>query len=178
MKMIKQFFGCAAALALAACTGGDASNNFAANEAAPADNISAMTSDPSNPYGPAESQMHERMMAATGANASETWVRKMIAHHQGAIAMSEILIRRGGDPQAVAMARRTAEMQRRQIGELEAMLAGDSGAPAGTADASNPAAAPKAARPEAQRPRQPARPTTKEEPVDPHAGHDMANMSR
>jgi uncharacterized protein (DUF305 family) len=78
-----------------------------------------------NPYGPVEQSMHRQMMAATGANLSETWARKMIAHHQGAVDMSEVLIRQGGNPQVVAMARRTVEDQRREIAHLEAMLRGE-----------------------------------------------------
>ena len=45
----------------------------------------SMPSTAANPYGPAEMQMHEKMMAATGADASETWVRKMIEHHRGGV---------------------------------------------------------------------------------------------
>ncbi len=78
-----------------------------------------------NPFGPAEQSMHQQMMTATGANLSETWARKMIAHHQGAVDMSEVLIRQGGNPQVVAMARRTAAGQRREIAHLEAMLRGE-----------------------------------------------------
>jgi len=87
-----------------------------------------------NPYRPVEQSMNQQMMAATGANLSETWARKMIAHHQGAVDMSDVLIRQGGNPQVVAMARRTAEDQRREIAHLEAMLRGEAmpaaGAPA------------------------------------------------
>lgn len=78
-----------------------------------------------NPFGPVEQSMHQQMMAASGANISETWARKMIAHHQGAVDMSEMLIRQGGDPQVVAIARRMAEDQRREIVHLEAMLRGE-----------------------------------------------------
>ena len=78
-----------------------------------------------NPFGPVEQSMHQQMMAASGGNISETWARKMIAHHQGAVDMSETLIRQGGDPEILAMARRTAEDQRREIAHLEAMLRGE-----------------------------------------------------
>lgn len=78
-----------------------------------------------NPFGPVEQNMHQQMMTASGANISETWARKMIAHHQGAVDMSEALIRQGGDPEVLAMARRTAEDQRREIAHLEAMLRGE-----------------------------------------------------
>ncbi len=78
-----------------------------------------------NPFAPVEQSMHRQMMAASGTNMSETWARKMIAHHQGAVDMSETLIRQGGDPEVVAMARKTAEDQRREIAHLEAMLRGE-----------------------------------------------------
>ena len=93
-----------------------------------------------NPYRPVEQSMHQQMMAATGANLSETWARKMIAHHQGAVDMSEVLIRQGGNPQVVAMARRTAEGQRRDIAHLEAMLRGEPMAAAAAPAPATPAA--------------------------------------
>jgi len=122
MKRITGLLLSAGALALAACSGGDGGNNVAANEAA--ENANSMTNDPNNPFGAAEMQMHERMTAATGANASETWVRKMIEHHRGGIAMSDILIQQGGDQRFLEIARASADMQRRDIADLERMLAG------------------------------------------------------
>ena len=97
-----------------------------------------------NPFGPVEQTMHQQMMAASGSNISETWARKMIAHHQGAVDMSEVLIRQGGNPQVVAMARKTAEDQRGEIAHLEAMLRGEA-MPAAAAAPSAPAPAPKSA---------------------------------
>ena len=85
-----------------------------------------------NPFGPAEQSMHQQMMAASGGNISETWARKMIAHHQGAVDMSETIIRQGGDPGVLAMARRTTEDQRREIAHLEAMLRGEAMLPGGS----------------------------------------------
>ncbi|KQN26917.1 hypothetical protein ASE86_07720 [Sphingomonas sp. Leaf33] len=75
-----------------------------------------------NPYGPAEMKMHERMMGATGADASETWVRKMIEHHRGAIDMSRTAIARARDPMVKRMAQKGAMMQEKEIGELQAWL--------------------------------------------------------
>jgi uncharacterized protein (DUF305 family) len=92
-----------------------------------------------NPFGPVEQSMHQQMMAASGANISETWARKMIAHHQGAVDMSEMLIRQGGNPQVVAMARKVAEDQRGEIAHLEAMLRGEA-MPAAAAPAASGAA--------------------------------------
>src|SRR3546814_17228154 len=65
------------------------------------------------------------MMAATGANPSGTWMRKMIAHHRGGVAMSNVLFDLGGDPQILEKARMTARDQGREAEELERMLQGD-----------------------------------------------------
>jgi uncharacterized protein (DUF305 family) len=124
MKRITTLLLSAGALALAACSGGETGDNVAANEAGENASANSMTNDPNNPFGAAEMQMHERMTAATGANASETWVRKMIEHHRGGIAMSDILLAQGGDQRFLDKARASAEMQRRDIAELERMLSG------------------------------------------------------
>ena len=107
-------------LLLAACGSNEGANTQ--NEVAADDNMSAMMADPNNPFAQAEMQMSERMMAAVGANASETWVRKMIEHHGGAIAMNDILIRQGGDPAVVEKARKTSEDQGREVQQLQRML--------------------------------------------------------
>ena len=124
-----------------------------------------------NPFGQVEQSMHQQMMVATGGNLSETWARKMIAHHQGAIDMSEVLIRQGGNPQVVALARRTAEDQRRSISHLEAMLRGEpmpaTAAPAGSA-------APAATPTPAAEPRERARPAPAETAREPRAAPKAA----
>lgn len=91
------------------------------------------------PYRSGEMQMHERMMAAKGADASETWVRKMIEHHRGAIAMSEVVIAQGSDPKVKEKARKTAADQRKEISDLERILAGGA-APSASPPANEPAA--------------------------------------
>jgi len=120
MKRITTLLLGVGALALAACSGGEENTDQAAENAS----ASSMANDPNKPFGAIEMQMHERMMAATGANASETWVEKMIEHHRGAVQMSQLLIERGGEPGFVQMARMTVEKQSREIGELERVLAG------------------------------------------------------
>ena len=42
-----------------------------------------MRPTPANPYPQAEMDMHQKMMSAMGADATETWVRKMVEHHRG-----------------------------------------------------------------------------------------------
>jgi uncharacterized protein (DUF305 family) len=86
-----------------------------------------MQNSPANPYAEAEMQMHQRMMAAMGADPDGAWARKMIEHHRGAIEMSRILASRGSDRQLRAMAQRSSAQQRREIQELEAWLNRHSG---------------------------------------------------
>lgn len=75
-----------------------------------------------NPYGQAEMDMHQKMMSAMGADATETWVRKMVEHHRGGIAMSRIVLRETKDPNVRQMATKTIAEQTREIGELNAWL--------------------------------------------------------
>ena len=66
--------------------------------------------------------MHQKMMSAMGADATETWVRKMVEHHRGGIAMSRIVLRETKDPKVRQMATKTIAEQTREIGELNAWL--------------------------------------------------------
>lgn len=141
MNTFRNILAAGSAIALlSACSGGDADNQAAgtANMEMPAEgNMAGMANDPNNPYAQAEMQMHERMMAATGANASETWVKKMIEHHRGAVEMSNVLIGLGGDEPVLAMARKAVADQGKEIAELERLVqAGGIGA--GTSGDANP----------------------------------------
>lgn len=75
-----------------------------------------------NPYGPAEMQMHHKMMAAKGADAGETWIRKMIEHHRGAVEMSQIALRGTQNADVRREAQKTIDSQNREIANLNAML--------------------------------------------------------
>lgn len=89
------------------------------------------------PYQAAEKQMHEAMMEAKGSDSSHTFVRKMIPHHQGAIAMSQIVLAQGKDERVAAIARRIIADQEAELGELRAILSG-AGIPALAPNAPNP----------------------------------------
>ena len=75
-----------------------------------------------NPYGQAEMDMHQKMMAAKEGDAAEMWTRKMIEHHRGAIAMSRVAVREARDPQTRQMAQMTITKQEKDIGELQGWL--------------------------------------------------------
>ena len=78
--------------------------------------------DPSNPYMASEMDMHDKMMAAKGADAAETWTRKMIEHHKGALTMSEVALKETDDAMVRDMAQKTIEMQTKDIADLQKML--------------------------------------------------------
>lgn len=81
-----------------------------------------MQPTPANPYPPSEMQMHQKMMSAMGADATETWVRKMVEHHRGGIAMSQIVLRETKDAKVRQMATKTIAEQNKEVGELNAWL--------------------------------------------------------
>lgn len=74
------------------------------------------------PYAASERQMHDAMAAPGGPDPSQAFLRNMILHHRGAIAMSQVVLKRGGDERVAAIARRIVADQGREIAEMEAML--------------------------------------------------------
>ena len=83
---------------------------------------SEMKADPSNPYRASELDMHDKMMAAKGKDAAETWTRKMIEHHKGALTMSEVALKETDDAMVRKMAQETIDMQTKDIAELQKWL--------------------------------------------------------
>ena len=75
-----------------------------------------------NPYGQAEMDMHQKMMAAKQGDAAEMWTRKMIEHHRGAIAMSRVAVRDARDAETKRMEQMTITKQEKDIAELQAWL--------------------------------------------------------
>lgn len=123
-------------------------------------------------YRPATMQMHQSMMAAKGADISETYLRKMLAHHQGAVAMSDVALANGATGAVRAQIEKTKADQQKEIGMVEAMLRGEPMPSAAPAAASQPAAnaaapaAPAAAKP-TPRPATPAKPAPAEPAAPP-----------
>ncbi|WP_299003611.1 DUF305 domain-containing protein [uncultured Caulobacter sp.] len=80
-------------------------------------------------YLQAMQRMHQAMMGAEDPDPDRAFALKMIEHHRGGIAMAEVLEKHGDDAELKAMARKSAEMQRKEIGELQAWLGRHGGAP-------------------------------------------------
>src|SRR3546814_20797093 len=73
-----------------------------------------MKPTPANPYPSAEMEMHQKMTSAMGADATETWVRKMVEHHRGAIAMSRLVLREHKVSKVRMMANKAVAEQTRE----------------------------------------------------------------
>jgi uncharacterized protein (DUF305 family) len=112
------------ALVIAAC--GEEAAQKEQNEVA-ANDMNAMMNDPNNPFAHAEMQMNDRMMAAVGITAGDTWVRKMIEHHRGAVEMSRQVLTLSPPANVAEMAQMTIDKQGKEITALEKLVA--SGAP-------------------------------------------------
>lgn len=85
-------------------------------------NGAMMKDTPANPYATTSMSMMQKMMAAMGSDAGETWTRKMIEHHRGAIGMSRIALDKAKAPETRAMAQKTIDEQEKDIAELQASL--------------------------------------------------------
>lgn len=77
-----------------------------------------------DPFGKTEKRMHERMMAAMGANLDQTWAHKMIEHHQGAVDTAKIVLEKTTDAELKRIAQMTSDKQTKEIAMLRAMSAG------------------------------------------------------
>lgn len=86
------------------------------------DHAGMMQPSAANPYGPDMMKMHERMMAAKGTDAGETWIRQMIEHHRGAVTMSQTALRSTQNAEIRREAQKTIDSQNREIATLNAML--------------------------------------------------------
>lgn len=131
-------------------------------------------------YQPAMDQMHQAMMAATGAQLSETFQRKMLEHHKGAVAMSDVALANGVTGAVRAQVEKTKADQQKEADRVEALLRGEPmAAPTPSREpgpaSGAPAAKPPAAKPTPAKPA-PAKPKPVESAPDPHTGHNMNNM--
>lgn len=76
-------------------------------------------------YRPAMMDMHQKMMAATGSDISETYLRKMLEHHEGAVTMSDVALANGVTGAIRSQIQKTRADQQKEIGMVEAMLRGE-----------------------------------------------------
>lgn len=75
-------------------------------------------------YRPAMMDMKQKMMAATGADGSELFLRKMLAHHRGAVAMSDVALKTGVSGALRSQIEKTRSDNQQDSAMVEAMLSG------------------------------------------------------
>ncbi|MES2136344.1 MAG: DUF305 domain-containing protein [Pseudomonadota bacterium] len=110
-----------AATALAACGSGQNANNNAGEVTANSD-MNASASSAANPFADAEKDMNDKMMAAIGSDTGQSWARKMIEHHQGAIDMSRIVLGQNPSGDVAKMAQEAIDKQTKDIADIRKLL--------------------------------------------------------
>ena len=119
---MKKTLICASALALVAALSSCGGRDEAANNVAAEYDMNAMMAD-SGPFADAEMRMVQAMTNAVGVNAADSWVRKMIEHHRGAIEMSRILLAQNVTGHVADMAQQTIDKQTAEVAMLEKLVA-------------------------------------------------------
>lgn len=76
----------------------------------------------SGPFAKGEMDMHMKMMSAKGTDDAETYNRKMIEHHRGAIVMSQVALAQTRDPRTRATAQKVIATQTKEIANLQTWL--------------------------------------------------------
>ncbi len=79
------------------------------------------------PYNAANALMHEGMAIDYSANADLDFARAMLAHHQGAVAMAEIQLQFGTNPEMRALAEAIIKAQAAEIAQMQAFIAANGG---------------------------------------------------
>lgn len=67
--------------------------------------------------------MHDAMAITYSGDPDVDFARSMIPHHEGAVAMAEVVLANGKDPRIRALAEGVVSTQRSEIAELKAWLA-------------------------------------------------------
>ena len=133
--MIRAALSVALVLLLGACDGGGdpvqqalrdtsaANHAAAARTTAEAETTHSPTSDATpgdRAFAASEAEMHRKMAAASGRTIDQAYVAKMIAHHEGAVAMAKVALRDSRNPDIRRMAQTVIDAQTREIAEMKA----------------------------------------------------------
>ncbi len=73
-------------------------------------------------YAPSRDEMHKNMNVAPTGNPDADFVRNMIPHHEGAIAMARVELEHGKDPELRKLAQDIIDAQDKEIAFMKAWL--------------------------------------------------------
>ncbi|HVV80407.1 MAG TPA: DUF305 domain-containing protein [Pseudolabrys sp.] len=68
-------------------------------------------------------KMHKKMMEATDSDPTKSFAKKMVAHHEGAIDMSQTVLKYTKDEEIKKMANKMISEQQKEVKELNDWLA-------------------------------------------------------
>lgn len=89
----------------------------------PVPNASAMNHTGSNSMGMMSDDDLVRLDGGTGSTFERMWLRGMIAHHEGAVDMSQTELTQGSNAEAKSLAQRIITAQTAEIAQMRSMLA-------------------------------------------------------
>lgn len=118
--MVQTIIAVLATTSLSACGSGGSSAGNARGDVAANDIGAAAVAN--NPFADAEKRMNQAMMAAAGSDAGQTWALQMIAHHQGAIDMSKIVLGQNPTAEVAKMARDDIQKQTTDIASIRKLV--------------------------------------------------------
>ena len=83
----------------------------------------AQTTPEGHAYMVAMERMQEQMKKGMDSDPTKAWAKMMIPHHQGAIEMSQAVLKSTKDPEIRKMAQKGIDEQTKEIKQLQAWIA-------------------------------------------------------